>query len=70
MDWLFPEKGEDCVKQERIMLEGTAKVWLEIREDDNQSGVRTDDYANRISQGYNLIPLTQASIAQEKQNCK
>ncbi len=70
MDWLFPEKGEDCVKQERIMLEGTAKVWLEIREDDNQSGVRTDDYANRISQGYNLMPLTQTSIAQEKQNCK
>lgn len=25
MDWLFPEKGEDCVKQERIMLEGTEK---------------------------------------------
>lgn len=37
---------------------------------DNRSGVRTDDYVNKTSQGYNLMPLTQISITQEKQNCK
>ena len=37
---------------------------------DNRSGVRTDDYVNKTSQGYNIMPLTQTSITQEKQNCK
>lgn len=59
MDWLSPEKGEDCAKQMRILLEGTGEVWLEIREKvmHNRSDVRSDDYVDRTSQGYNLMPL-------------